>query len=229
MAHVLNKELAGLMGRVERLRERLSSLDPAALAARAGARYLAGSAGGGDIRFALWGREIAVGVPGFVARDAATGVKSGPGTQALAAYYLHTTDGSPAEGRWIPFSELPDGAFYFRAFQGYTGDLLVRAFGADLDGLARAAERHGGRREADGDLSYSFVALPRVPILLVCWRGDEEFPPSARLLFDASAGRHLPTDVCAVLGSTLTRRLVEANDAGPAGGNGEAALSGAAG
>ncbi len=38
MAHVLNKELAGLMGRVERLRERLSSLDPAALGGRAGAR-----------------------------------------------------------------------------------------------------------------------------------------------------------------------------------------------
>lgn len=210
MAQSSREGIAGLTRRVEGLRAELAAMDPAAVAARAGAAYRAAAAGRGEIRFAVWGREIAVGVPGFVARDPATGAESDPGMQALIAYYLRTTDGSPEERRWIPFAQLPDGAFYFKAFQGYTGELLVRAYGRDLDALARAAEGLGGRREAEGDLAYSFRPLPRVPILLVCWSGDEEFPPSARLLFDASAGRHLPTDICAVLGGTLTRRLIRA-------------------
>jgi hypothetical protein len=145
-----------------------------------------------------------------VARDPSAGKECDPGTQALLAYHLRTTDGSTEEGRWISFSELPDGAFYFRAFQGYTGDLLARAFGGDLEALARAAEKLGGRRGAEGDLAFSFRALPRVPLHIVCWRGDEEFPPGAKFLFDSSAGRHLPTDVCAILGGTLTRRLIRA-------------------
>ena len=198
------------MRRVEGLRAELAGMDPASVASRAGAAYCPAGTGAYEIRFAVWGREVAVEVPGFVARDPATGKECDPGTQALTAYYLRTTDGSPEEGRRISFSELPDGAFYFRAFQGYTGEMLARVFGGDLAALGRAAEKLGGRREAEGDLAFSFRALPRVPILLVCWRGDEEFPASAKLLFDSSAGRHLPTDVCAILGSTLTRRLIRA-------------------
>jgi hypothetical protein len=44
--------------------------------------------------------------------------------------------------------------------------------------------------------------------MVVYWLGDEDFPPSARVLFDASAGQHLPTDAFALLGSTLTHRLI---------------------
>ncbi len=196
-----------LMRRVAGLRRELSCLDPASLAARAGGRWRAAGPGAGEILLAVWRKEVSVSIPGFVARDPSTGRECDPGTQALLAYHLRLTDGSPAEGRWVSFSELPDGAFYSRAFQGYTGDAIIRAFGRDLPLLGRAAEKLGGAREQEGALSYSYRPLPRIPILLVCWRGDEEFPPFAKLLFDASAPRHLPTDVCAVLGGTLARRL----------------------
>jgi hypothetical protein len=38
--------------------------------------------------------------------------------------------------------------------------------------------------------------------------GDENFPASCQILFDASACHYLPTDVCAILGSMLTRKLL---------------------
>lgn len=196
------------MWRVEGLRLEIAGMDPAALAARAGAEYRASPPGPAEIRIPVWGRETTVGVPDFIARDPETGRECDPGTQALLAYHFRVTDGSPTAGRWISFSELPDGAFYSRAFQGYTGDLLVRAFGCGLDALGRAAEKLGGARETEGDLAFSFRPLPRVPLLLVLWRGDDEFAPSAKFLFDASAERQLPTDVCAVLGGTLARRLL---------------------
>ena len=67
----------------------------------------------------------------------------------------------------------------------------------------------GVRQFGLGDLAYTFQALPRVSLLLVFWKGDEDFPASFQVLFDASASHYLPTDAYAILGSTLTRRLIK--------------------
>ena len=72
----------------------------------------------------------------------------------------------------------------------------------------------GGRQETLGDAAFAFQALPRVRLLAVGWQGDEDFPPSYRVLFDGNSHHHLSTDACAILGSTLTRRLMRAIGAG---------------
>jgi len=204
------KSLGGLMKRIDSLRDSLRGGNPAAIASRTGAMVHSSGRGGAELRLAVWGRMMAVRLHDFVAYDLASGNAADPGTQALLMYYLATSDGSPESNRWISFSELPDGMFYQRAFQGYTGDLLARAFGNDLGALSRAAVRTGGSLEPLGELAYSFRALPRVRLALVYWRGVEELAPSARVLFVASAPRHLPTDVCAILGASLARRLMKA-------------------
>jgi hypothetical protein len=204
------ESLDSLMQRVAVLRDTLRGTEPAAIASRTGAVVHSLEPGNAELRLAVWGRPVSVRVPAFISYDPSTGKESDPGTQALLIYYLATSDGIPEAGRWVSFSELPDGRFYQKAFQGYTGDLLVRTFGNDQAALARAAERAGGMREALGDLAYSFRPLPRIRLALVYWCGDEEFPPSAKMLFDVAAPRHLPTDVCAILGASLVRRLIRA-------------------
>jgi hypothetical protein len=42
---------------------------------------------------------------------------------------------------------------------------------------------------------------------VVTWEGDEDFPSTYQILFDAAVSHHLPTDACAILGSILTHRL----------------------
>jgi hypothetical protein len=126
----------------------------------------------------------------------------------LLLYYFSNADGSPLTGRWISFAELPDGRVYNQAYQGYSGDLLARRYGADLTGLERASRSLDGERVAYGDLGFVFLALPRVSLLAVLWRADDEFPASGKVLFDSSAVHYLPTDVCAILGSMLTRKLL---------------------
>ena len=130
----------------------------------------------------------------------------------MLAYYLHGSDGTLPAGRWIAFSELPDGAFYASAHQGYTGQVLQRHFGADYARFRAAAEAAGGAAVKFAVVAFAFQALPRVQLLAACWRGDEDFPPSYRILFDAHIAHHLPTEGCAILGSMLTR-LVLRNDA----------------
>jgi len=42
------------------------------------------------------------------------------------------------------------------------------------------------------------------------WEGDEEFPPSGNILFDASAGSHFATEDFAVLASVVVYALKNA-------------------
>jgi hypothetical protein len=50
--------------------------------------------------------------------------------------------------------------------------------------------------------------LPRVPVAVLWWDADDEFPARAELLFDQTAPKHLPIDGSAVLGSWLVTRLI---------------------
>jgi hypothetical protein len=200
-----------LAGRLAELRAALRPADPFVVAAYSGAVYRPGDAGAGTFDLELSGEKIKVTYPDFVAYNA-TGDRPLPTFfQALLAYYFSTADGTPPAGRWIAFSELPDGHFYTQAFQSYTGHELARAFGNRIDDFGAVATNLGGRREKLGDAAYAFRVLPRVELLAVCWQGDDEFPPSFRILFDAAVSHYLSSDTCAIVGSMLTRRLISAD------------------
>jgi hypothetical protein len=193
----------GLPGRVQLLRAELAQRDLVRLARMSGARLLADR-----LLLDIWQVPVTVRLPDFVAYAPAGGGELDLLTQAMVAYYLHTTDGTPPAGAWIAFTDLPDGRFYTQAFQGYTGRELARRFGNDLEAFGRAALACGARPGDLGDATYQLQALPHVPILAVAWQGDEDFPPSYQVLFDAHTHHHLPTDACAILGSMFTRRLL---------------------
>ncbi|MCI0520599.1 MAG: DUF3786 domain-containing protein, partial [Chloroflexi bacterium] len=182
--------------------------EPWRLGQRTGARYDAHGEGIGEFRFLLWGRETVLEYPLFKARDGETGRELDALSQALLVYYFHTCDGAEAERSWISFTDLPDGRFYTQAFQGYTGGELARTFGNEITLFEAAAQKAGGRHFPLGNAAYYFPFLPKAHILTVCWLGDEEFPSSFQVLFDAAAAHFLPTDAWAIAGSVLTRRLI---------------------
>lgn len=195
--------------RMAELRQQLSSKDPTTLAAHTGASFEYGAGKEANLVFHLLGEELQLHLPDYEIRRR-SGQPPAELHQLLALYYFARADGAPVSGRWISFAELPDGRFYNPAFQSYTGAELGRAFGNDLPVLEGAASQLHGVAQPLGDRAFAFDVLPRLPLLLVCWTGDEDFPPACRLLFDASAPHYLPTDGCAITGSLLTRRLLQA-------------------
>jgi hypothetical protein len=200
--------------RTAELHDALRQLDPQLLARRTGATYVPVSGRQGSFHLHYWDRPLALAYPEFVTRNGRTGEKLGALDEAMLAYYFSMSDGTPESGAWISFSDLPDGRFYSQAFQGYTGDELAKVIGNDEAGFAAAAGAIHGRALPTGDIlgdrAFAFRALPFVSLLVVCWLGDEDFPPSYRLLFDSAAKHHLSTDAYAILGSSLTRCLIRA-------------------
>lgn len=179
---------------------------PLQLARLAGVEW-AGKAS--ELRLSWLGTGYHITWPGLIAfADGAS--EPCPGSiQGLFLYYLSLADGSPPANEWITFRELPDGVFYHQAFEGYTGEVLVRTIGDDMAALARAAELAGGVSIDVGDCSYAFQVLPRITLAVIYWRGDEEFPAKAQVLFDRTASHYLPIDGLAMLGSHLVQRLLK--------------------
>jgi hypothetical protein len=207
-----------LTRRLEELRRSLSNKAPSFLTAATGALWSPSSSleseKAGEFRLDLWGRTFRLTCPAWEIEKIESGEPASPADQALLLYYFNLADGTPLLGEWISFSDLPDGRFYNQAFQGYTGRELALVFQNNADDLAAAAGRLGGQRFPLGDLAYRFLALPRLPLLVAYWLGDDDFPASAQVLFDASAAHYLTTDACAVLGSSITRRLIAQKSGG---------------
>ena len=206
------KQAEQLAARVEQLRLELRNYELQELATRSGAE-VDPQGEGSAIRLELMGRALEITFPALLVCDFETGESLSVATQALVLYYLSTADGTPVDRQWISFADLPDGRFYNQAFQGYTGMEIVRCFGNDLQAFASAARKVGGQKIPYGDAGYVFQALPRVNLALVYHQGDEDFPASCQVLFDASTSHYLPIDVSAILGSMLARAIMRASPA----------------
>jgi len=188
---------------INEAREELTLVNPQELARRGGLTFQAGR-----LELPLLGRMYSIRWPELVL-TAADGEACPEELQILLLDYLKNGDGASPTGRWIGFRELPDGGFYWRAFQGYSGDQLVRDLDGNIEAFRRATKMLGGEPLDMGDASYAFRALPQLPMAVVWWGGDEEVPAKGSVLFDETAGNYLPTDGLAILGRMLCRKLAK--------------------
>jgi hypothetical protein len=206
---VMNKDQEPLERRADQLREDLSQVAPERLAELT-TTSLEEVGKEQFFHFPYWGEPVELSCQDFIARAQETKKPLPPVHQAMILYYFSYSRGSRPPGKWISFSELEDGQFYNAAFQGYTSKKILQVLGEDYQTFEHANQELGGEKVNFGDSAYRYQILPRVALLLVLWRGDEEFPPSYKILFEDIADEHLPTDGCAILASMLTGKLMAA-------------------
>ncbi|RJP54118.1 MAG: DUF3786 domain-containing protein [Anaerolineaceae bacterium] len=201
-----------LESRVDELRGRLSLVPPTILAERTGASYLELGQARGEFHLALLGVSILLTYPDFRAIFSSTGAPLPAFKHALLLYYFLQSDNTPPAEKWISFSDLPEGRIYAPAFQGYTGDLLAKTFLLDMNAFGSACRKAGGIPVPLGDVAYRFNAFPRMDLGAAYHLGDDDFPSTCNLLFDANAGHYLPAEACAILGSSLTQMILRAKN-----------------
>lgn len=192
-------------------RQLAAGLDPREAAERCGVEFAVDETGSGGIfTIPFLGSSERISFPELEFGDDS---RLPPHVCALLVYYLARCTGSEPSGEWRSFADLPDGRIYAQAFQGYTGNALVRRTGGMADKLHAGVVSLGGRLlepdelATNADVAWVIPALPKVPVALVWWDSDDEFPARAELLFDATASKHLPIDGCAVTGSWLVNLL----------------------
>ena len=192
-----------LRPRIDAARTELALYAPDELVRRGGLSFREGG-----LDLSLIGTPYRIDLPDLVAHFV-DGTICPEELQILFLDYLVRGDGSPITGQWIGFQELPDGMFYRRAFQGYSGDQLIRDFAGNIGSFRAAAADLDGTLFEMGDAAFAFEALPRVLLAVVWWAGDDEFPANATVLFDSASSRYLPTDGLAIVGRMLCRKLAK--------------------
>jgi len=72
---------------------------------------------------------------------------------------------------------------------------MKKVFGEDREAFLSAGRRLEGEVRDLGDAAICLPVLPRVPVTLILWEKDDEFPAEITVNFDSTVSSHLPLDI----------------------------------
>ncbi|RLA95144.1 MAG: hypothetical protein DRG25_00930 [Deltaproteobacteria bacterium] len=129
--------------------------------------------------------------------------------QILILHYLNGVKDIPLAEENISFREVPCGEFYYAAFVQRSIAPLLQIFGQKPRAFRFVAESLGGQPIEMGDIGTRLQVLPKVPVTLIYWEGDDEFPPDLNILFDATIKEFFSTEDIAVIGQEVMIRMTK--------------------
>lgn len=127
----------------------------------------------------------------------------------ISLYALHA-DPAPIQIEPLKaFKDFPGSMPYAGAFTTHTEiPLTARVYAIEAAGkpILQALD---GTPYAAGDFAYLLRPLPKVGLVYVFYRADEEFPASVTCLFSSNARNFLPLDALADVGEYTSKRILE--------------------
>jgi hypothetical protein len=178
--------------------ELFRGLEPQEAAERTGAKW-----DGKEFYVNLLGREFAISHPAYAIRALDEGNLPPLPTQTFLLRYLLESKQAAWKGEWKTFREMPWGEMYNKP---YTGRVLTRAaftFGFRLAAFKAAAEKMGAQPVPHGDAGYRFRLIGDFEMQILMWEGDEEFPPSAQVLYSDNFAEGFAAEDRVVAGDIL--------------------------
>ena len=158
--------------------EKFRTLEPAEAVARLGNIW-----NGSEFTLTLLGRDFAIAHPDYAIRALDGGAIPPLPTQTFLLRYLLEGKTVADSGQWKTFREMPWGELYIKP---YTGRVLTRAaftFGTRIDAFRKGAEKMGAKAVNHGDAGFEFHLIGGYRMQILVWAGDDEFPPSAQILY----------------------------------------------
>lgn len=129
--------------------------------------------------------------------------------QILILHYIAGAGKAQVADRLATFRDFEGGDIYYSVFKSRAIDTIIEAFGTAPEVLKHVGEVLSAEPVKTGNVGFRVHFFPKLPIVVVLWLGDEEVPPSANILFDANAGKILPTEDLSIAAETLVHSLIE--------------------
>ncbi|MHC4713891.1 MAG: DUF3786 domain-containing protein [Planctomycetota bacterium] len=112
------------------------------------------------------------------------GAEPGVAWRILALHYLLAPVHPGVPERLVSFAEIPEARGYSKPYQDRVIGRFCHTVGGEGEAFRRAGEALRGQVVSGGDLAIRFLVFPRLPVTVVWYAGDEEFPPGANFLFE---------------------------------------------
>lgn len=162
---------------------------------------------GKEFTLTLLGRAFAISHPDYAIRALDGGVLPPLPTQTFLLRYLLESRDVAWKGEWKTFREMPWGEMYITP---YTGRVLTRAaftLGTRIAKFRAAAEKMGAELVPHGDAGFRFTLVGGYQMQILVWEGDEEFPPSAQVLYSDNFAEGFAAEDRVVAGDILISTL----------------------
>ncbi len=125
----------------------------------------------------------------------------------FVVYYLLLPMDIELLGEWISEMDLPGGATFFRGPHLLPTNHISEQFGNDLRAFCERCENLGGTPLQLADAAFSFTITKDIPVAVLYWTGDEDFPAEAKILYDKSISKSLPLDIIFALAVEVCTRI----------------------
>ncbi|MEW6110409.1 MAG: DUF3786 domain-containing protein [Nitrospirota bacterium] len=109
-------------------------------------------------------------------------------------YLLKATDARPS-GKLVKPASMSGGDIFFRGTHVLPLDAVAKKYAGDREGFISKGIAMGGKEVEYGDAALELYPFPKIPVTLILWVEDEEWPARADLLFDSTVYLHLPVDI----------------------------------
>jgi hypothetical protein len=172
--------------------QQLAGLDRGQTAKRAKCKYLAEC---DSFAVLLLNREYLIDPTRKMVRISTDASPAGYLEQLCILSYLVNAKDVPLAGKLISVEKLDPGGFFFRGSHRLPVEKLANEFGPHPQSLHKVEQALNAKQLAFGDASIELLVLPRIPLTLIIWGADEEFPARISILLDQSATLQLPLDV----------------------------------
>lgn len=181
-----------------------AGLDPERAAVRSGVRF---DRENHVFRLRYLNRDVLLYFPELRAEYADTGETPVPAALILMARLIIEGCLTASSGRFLSYGEMPWGETYLRNFEGRCVKRLAYSFGRDLERFGRAAAAIGGTPSDAGDASYDLEFVDGLVVRVILWAADDEFPPSAQILFSGNFQHAWNAEDLAAVGDLLIDAL----------------------
>ena len=124
-------------------------------------------------------------------------------------HYLLQSKETELSNEWISEKDLPGGTTFFRGPHEIPTDLISLRFNNDINEFKERCEQLHGLPLNMADAAYSFRITPRIPVAVLYWIGDDDFPAESKILYDRTITEHVASDIIYALAVGVCERLGE--------------------
>ncbi|MEG0999100.1 MAG: DUF3786 domain-containing protein [Clostridiales bacterium] len=152
-------------------------------------------------------QDLLVKYPSGEVVDKTTGEPVFDTIKVLVLHHAVFALGGDLQKNTISYKELPGGEIYIEPFTKRCLYALTGIFAENLEALKKAVAATDHKDEKFGDYSCTIQVMPKVPITLIVYEADDEFPASSNALFNGAAARFLHTEDYSQITSLLVSTL----------------------
>lgn len=109
--------------------------------------------------------------------------------------FLARAQDIPPSGRLVKPGDMPGVDVMVRGSHTLPLHKLTARYGDDVEAFLRRGQTYGGIPQTHGDASLLLHPFKVLPVVLILWVGDEEFPPRSDLLLDGTSQFQVPPDI----------------------------------